>query len=197
MRIPITMANLGYDMETGKIVSWSKQVGDTVERGEVIAEVETDKTNVEMESLASGTLVEVTRAAGDEVPVDGGLVAPAVLDADRLDVRATAEALADLAARARSGKLRGAEITDGTFTVSNLGMFGVSAFAAIVTPPQVAVLATGKVEQRPVWHDGAFVPAGVMSATLSSDHRAVDGADAARFLGTLKKLLESPGHLGG
>ena len=69
MRIPITMANLGYDMETGKIVSWSKQVGDTVERGEVIAEVETDKTNVEMESLASGTLVEVTRAAGDDVPV--------------------------------------------------------------------------------------------------------------------------------
>jgi len=63
------MANLGYDMETGKIVSWSKQVGDTVERGEVIAEVETDKTNVEMESLASGTLVEVTCAAGDEVPV--------------------------------------------------------------------------------------------------------------------------------
>ena len=69
MRIPITMANLGYDMERGKIVSWSKQVGETVERGEVIAEVETDKTNVEMESLASGTLVEVTRAAGDEVPV--------------------------------------------------------------------------------------------------------------------------------
>ena len=72
MRIPITMANLGYDMETGKIVSWSKQVGDTVERGEVIAEVETDKTNVEMESLASGTLVEVTRAAGDEGPVVDG-----------------------------------------------------------------------------------------------------------------------------
>lgn len=69
MRIPITMANLGYDMETGKIVSWSKQVGDQVERGEVIAEVETDKTNVEMESLASGTLVEVTHAEGDEVPV--------------------------------------------------------------------------------------------------------------------------------
>jgi pyruvate dehydrogenase E2 component (dihydrolipoamide acetyltransferase) len=69
MKVPITMANLGYDMETGRIVSWSKQVGDKVERGEVIAEVETDKTSVEMESLASGTLVEVTRAAGAEVPV--------------------------------------------------------------------------------------------------------------------------------
>ncbi len=69
MRVAITMASLGYDMETGTIVSWSKQVGDKVERGEVIAEVETDKTNVEMEALASGTLVEVTHAAGTEVLV--------------------------------------------------------------------------------------------------------------------------------
>jgi pyruvate/2-oxoglutarate dehydrogenase complex dihydrolipoamide acyltransferase (E2) component len=69
MKVPITMANMGYDMETGKIVAWSKQVGERVERGEPIAEVETDKTNVEMEALASGTLVEVTHAAGDEVPV--------------------------------------------------------------------------------------------------------------------------------
>jgi pyruvate dehydrogenase E2 component (dihydrolipoamide acetyltransferase) len=69
MKIPITMANLGYDMETGKIVSWLKQVGDKVERGDPIAEIETDKTNVEMEALASGTLVEITRAAESEVPV--------------------------------------------------------------------------------------------------------------------------------
>jgi pyruvate/2-oxoglutarate dehydrogenase complex dihydrolipoamide acyltransferase (E2) component len=69
MKVAIEMANLGYDMETGKIVSWLKQVGDRVERGDPIAEVETDKTNVEMESLATGTLVEVTQAAGAEVPV--------------------------------------------------------------------------------------------------------------------------------
>jgi pyruvate dehydrogenase E2 component (dihydrolipoamide acetyltransferase) len=69
VKVPITMANLGYDMETGKIVSWLKQVGERVERGDPIAEVETDKTNVEMEALASGTLVEVTQAAGAEVPV--------------------------------------------------------------------------------------------------------------------------------
>lgn len=69
MKVAITMASLGYDMETGKIVSWSKQVGDRVERGEAIAEVETDKSNVEMEALASGTLVEITQAAGAEVPV--------------------------------------------------------------------------------------------------------------------------------
>lgn len=131
------------------------------------------------------------------VALDGGLVAPAVLNADELDVSRTAEALSELVGRARAGKLRGTEMTEGTFTVSNLGMFDVSSFAAIVTPPQVAVLATGKVGRRPLWEDGAFVPASVLTATLSSDHRAVDGADAARFLGTLQELLEAPaGRIG-
>ena len=69
MKVPIAMANFGSDMETGTILSWAKQVGDRVERGEVIAEIETDKTNMELESLASGTLVEITHAAGDDVPV--------------------------------------------------------------------------------------------------------------------------------
>jgi pyruvate dehydrogenase E2 component (dihydrolipoamide acetyltransferase) len=129
------------------------------------------------------------------VALDGGLVAPAVLNADLLDVRGTAEALSELVGRARLGKLRGVEITEGTFTVSNLGMLDVSAFVAIVTPPQVAVLATGKVEKRAVWQDDGFVPVSVMTATLSSDHRALDGADAARFLATLQELLEAPARL--
>jgi pyruvate dehydrogenase E2 component (dihydrolipoamide acetyltransferase) len=129
------------------------------------------------------------------IAVDGGLVAPAILNADGLDVRGTAAALSDLVGRVRQGKLRGAELTEGTFTLSNLGMFDVSAFAAIVTPPQVAVLATGKVATRALWEDGGFVPASVMTATLSSDHRAVDGVDAARFLATLQNLLEAPGQL--
>lgn len=127
------------------------------------------------------------------VAVDGGLVAPAVLNADELDVRQTAEALSELVGRTRLGKLRSAEMLEGTFTVSNLGMFDVSSFAAIVTPPQVAVLATGKVAKRALWEDGAFVPASIMTATLSSDHRAVDGADAARFLATVQELLEAGG----
>lgn len=126
------------------------------------------------------------------IALDDGLVAPAVLNADRLDLRQTGEALSDLVARARSGKLRGSEITEGTFTLSNLGMFDITAFAAIVTPPQVAVLATGKIETRPVWNGDAFVPVPIMNATLSSDHRAVDGADAARFLATLQELLLEP-----
>jgi pyruvate dehydrogenase E2 component (dihydrolipoamide acetyltransferase) len=130
------------------------------------------------------------------IALDEGLVAPAVLNADLLDVHQTAEALSDLVARARGGKLRGSEITEGTFTLSNLGMFDISSFTAIVTPPQVAVLATGKIEKRPHWNGEAFVPASIMNATLSSDHRAVDGADAARFLATLHELLLEPARLG-
>lgn len=129
------------------------------------------------------------------IAVEGGLVAPALLDADRLSVAEIASRLADLRTRARAGALRGAEITDGTFTLSNLGMFDVTAFTAIVTPPQVGILATGKIEQRPVWRENAVVPRSSMLATLSSDHRAVDGADAARFLQTLRELVETPSRL--
>jgi pyruvate dehydrogenase E2 component (dihydrolipoamide acetyltransferase) len=143
------------------------------------------------EGLARAKQINVSVA----IALDGGLIAPAILDADLLDVRETAEALSDLVGRARGGKLRGAEIGDGTFTVSNLGMFDISSFTAIVTPPQVAVLATGKVEKRPVWDGDGFVPTSIMSATLSSDHRAVDGADAARFLATLRGLLQEPARL--
>ncbi|MGI8703405.1 MAG: 2-oxo acid dehydrogenase subunit E2, partial [Candidatus Limnocylindrales bacterium] len=81
---------------------------------------------------------------------------------------------------------------EATFTLSNLGMFQVSAFTAIVTPPQVAILATGRTELRAVVRDSAVVVRRMMTATLSSDHRAVDGAGAARFLGTVKELLEAP-----
>ncbi len=129
------------------------------------------------------------------VALDGGLVAPAILNADELDLRQTAEALRSLIGRSRRGKLRAAELSEGTFTLSNLGMFHVSAFAAIVTPPQVAVLAAGAVESRLRWSDGAAMPSSILTVTLSSDHRALDGVDAARFLGTLRELLEEPAQM--
>jgi pyruvate dehydrogenase E2 component (dihydrolipoamide acetyltransferase) len=128
---------------------------------------------------------------GIAIALDDGLVAPALLDADKLDVRAVASGLRDLAERARSMKLRPAEIGGGTFTLSNLGMFEVSAFTAIVTPPQVAILATGRPAER--WTpDGGW---SVLTATLSADHRAVDGVDAARFLETFKHAMEDPATL--
>lgn len=129
---------------------------------------------------------------GVAIALDDGLIAPALLGCERLDVEELAGALGDLVARTRAGRLRALELTDATFTLSNLGMFEVSQFTAIVVPPQVAILATGKAEPRPVARDGTVVIRRTLSATLSSDHRAVDGAAAARFIGTFKGLVEHP-----
>lgn len=120
---------------------------------------------------------------------EGGLIAPALLACEAKCVDQLATDLRDLAARARAGKLRAAEISEGTFTLTNLGMFGVSSFAAIITPPQVSTLATGATEARAVVRDGQVVVRRMMSATLSSDHRAVDGAGAARLLADLQERL--------
>ena len=98
----------------------------------------------------------------------------------------------DLASRAREGRLRPEELDGGTFTVSNLGMFGVDAIYAIVNPPQAGILGLGAAQPRPVAEDGSVVVATVMTCTLSADHRVLDGATGARFLGEFKKLVERP-----
>jgi pyruvate dehydrogenase E2 component (dihydrolipoamide acetyltransferase) len=134
---------------------------------------------------------------GVAVALDGGLIAPALIGADDLTVAQTASALSDLVGRARTGGLRGSELTDGTFTLSNLGAFDVTRFTAIIVPPQVAILATGRTLETPVVVGGEVVVRRIMSATLSADHRAVDGADAARFLSTFKTLLQEPEELDG
>jgi pyruvate dehydrogenase E2 component (dihydrolipoamide acetyltransferase) len=127
---------------------------------------------------------------GIAIALDDGLVAPALLAADELDVEATATALRDLVERSRAMRLRPAEMTEATFTLSNLGMFDVSAFTAIVTPPQVAILAVARPVERWVFEEGHPVRQSVMTATLSADHRALDGVDAARFLQTFKQAIE-------
>jgi len=127
---------------------------------------------------------------GVAIATDGGVIAPALLDCGRLPLAETSAALADLVTRTRSGKVRGPEMTDATFTVSNLGMFPVTQFTAIVTPPQVAILAAGALEAVPRLQNGALVEEQRLTLTLSADHRALDGADAARFLATLKTRLE-------
>jgi len=124
---------------------------------------------------------------------DAGLIAPALLDCATKSVDQLGGELRDLVARARIGKLRAPEIAEGTFTLSNLGGLGVTGFTAIITPPQVAILATGVTEPRAVVRDGQVVIRRMMSATLSSDHRAVDGAGAARVLGGLQDRLSSAG----
>ena len=289
-RIAIEMPKLGYDMETGKVGGWLKRVGDTITRGDVIAEIETDKSTVEMEATASGTLAEIVHDAGarsrSASRSPGSRTAPNVADpprrrtprtrslgvtpssparcaarsrggwsrarptaphfylsteiemdallaAGRRDQRGPrargphhgdgvpapcrrpdparapglqrglgrrrrgalgrdqhrrrdrprrrahragparlrrsrrrvdlAAGLADLVARTRAGKLRAAEIGEGTFTLSNLGMFDVTSFTAIITPPQVAILATARTVERPVVRDGEVVVRRIMT----------------------------------
>jgi pyruvate dehydrogenase E2 component (dihydrolipoamide acetyltransferase) len=132
---------------------------------------------------------------GIAIAIPDGLVAPALLDCAAKDLATISTELRDLVARTKIGKLRPAEFTEQTFTLSNLGSFSVTQFTAIVTPPQVAILATGRSESRAVVRDGAVVARTMLTATLSADHRAVDGALVAAFVGDLKSRLEAPAGL--
>lgn len=126
------------------------------------------------------------------VATDGGLLTPIVREADRKGMAEIAADIRTLADKARSGKLAPDEYQGGGFTISNLGMYGIRRFSAIINPPQAAILAVGAVEQRPVVMGDAVVPGQVMSVTLSADHRVIDGAVGAHFLATLRGLLEAP-----
>lgn len=141
---------------------------------------------------ADGLLEVDTINLGVAVALDDGLIAPALLDCAAMSLPDVAAALGDLVTRARGGHLRSNELADATFTLSNLGTFPVSAFSAIVNPPQVAILAAGATIPRLVQGpDGAIHNIPTMTLTLSADHRAVDGADCAKFLATLKERLET------
>ncbi|MEC9454730.1 MAG: pyruvate dehydrogenase complex dihydrolipoamide acetyltransferase [Pseudomonadota bacterium] len=128
------------------------------------------------------------------VAIDDGLVTPILRNADHKGLRALSEEMKELAARARAKPMGLApeEYQGGTFSISNLGMFGIKEFSAIINTPQSMILAVGAGEQRPVVKDGALAIATLMSCTLSVDHRVVDGAAGARFLGAFKGLIEDP-----
>ena len=126
------------------------------------------------------------------VAIEGGLITPVIRDAGSKGLIEISSSMKDLATRARDGKLSPEEYQGGTFSISNLGMFGIKDFAAVINPPQGAILAVGAGEQRPVVKDGALAVATVMSCTLSVDHRVVDGAVGAEFLAAFKKLIEDP-----
>ena len=124
--------------------------------------------------------------------VDDGVVAPVIRNAGRLELGEIAVRRRDLGERARNGKLRPTDITSGTFTISNLGMYGVDAFTAIIMPPQAAILAVGRIADRVVPVDGHPRVRPMMTLTLSSDHRVVDGARAAEFLRDLAAAISDP-----
>ncbi len=126
------------------------------------------------------------------VAIDGGLITPVIRDAANKGLEAISAEMKDMAGRAREGKLAPEEYQGGTFSISNLGMFGIKQFDAVINPPQGAILAVGAGEQRPVVKDGALAVATVMSCTLSCDHRVVDGAVGAEFLKVFKAMIEEP-----
>jgi pyruvate dehydrogenase E2 component (dihydrolipoamide acetyltransferase) len=130
---------------------------------------------------------------GLAVATERGLLVPVLRDVDRKPLVELAAERAQLVTRAREGKLAAQDLEGGTFTVSNLGMYGVEQFVAVLNPPQAAILAVGAIEQRPVLENGSFVPRPLMALTLTCDHRAIDGAIASEFLRELKTLLEEPG----
>jgi pyruvate dehydrogenase E2 component (dihydrolipoamide acetyltransferase) len=129
---------------------------------------------------------------GLAVAIDDGLVVPVLRGADTLSLAEIAARREDLVGRAQAGKLRPADIQGGGFTISNLGMYGVDAFNAIVNPPQAAILAIGRIAERAVAVGGQVAVRPTLVLTLSCDHRALDGARAAQFLGTLADLIEEP-----
>lgn len=129
------------------------------------------------------------------VTVDGGLITPIIRYADYKNVGELSVEMRLLAEKARKGKLSEHEYKGGSFTVSNLGMYGISEFAAILNPPQAAILAVGGIQDQPVVKDGVVVPGKTLSLTLSVDHRVIDGAEASQFLKSLQQFLEAPAGL--
>jgi pyruvate dehydrogenase E2 component (dihydrolipoamide acetyltransferase) len=149
--------------------------------------------DVNVQYADDGLRVFPSANVGIAVAAPQGLVVPVVKGAERLTLAEIAALRSDLVGRAREGKLRAEDLDAGTFTISNLGMFGVNQFVAVLNPPQAAILAVGATEERPVVEDGELVVLPMMTMTLTVDHRAVDGAPAAEFLGIVKQLLEWPG----
>ncbi len=146
-------------------------------------------------ALFAGDAIELhpTANVGIAVALPGGLVVPVIPSCERKTIAELANARADIVGRAREGKLTQADLDGGTFTISNLGMYGVEGFVAVLNPPQAAILAVGAIEEKPVVRDGDLEIVPLMQLTLTCDHRSLDGATAAEFLGTVKAFLEEPG----
>ncbi|MBE8421208.1 2-oxo acid dehydrogenase subunit E2, partial [Leptospira interrogans] len=129
---------------------------------------------------------------GVAVSIEGGLITPYIRNAEEKSVLEISREIKELASRARDRKLKPGEYTDGTFTVSNLGMFGVSSFTAVINEPEAAILAVGAFVEKPVRKAGNIVPGKILNVTLSCDHRVIDGATGSRFLSLFREFMEHP-----
>jgi pyruvate dehydrogenase E2 component (dihydrolipoamide acetyltransferase) len=132
---------------------------------------------------------------GVAVAAQDALTVPTIFDADRKGLREIARQTRELAGKVRDATITPPELSGGTFTVSNLGMYGIDSFSAVINPPQAGILAVGAINERPVVRDGEFAKAQLMSVTLACDHRILYGADGAQFLARIRDLLEEPANL--
>ena len=180
-----TRAQLNEKIESGKI-----SVNDFVIRASALAMRQVPSANASWteEETRIHKNVDISIA----VAIDGGLITPIVKNADNKGLQTISDEMRDLAERARNGKLLPEEFQGGTFSISNLGMYGVKEFSAVINPPQGAILAVGAGEKRAVVKDNELAIATIMTCTLSVDHRVVDGAVGAEFLSAFKKLVEDP-----
>ncbi|MDP2125345.1 MAG: pyruvate dehydrogenase complex dihydrolipoamide acetyltransferase [Parvibaculum sp.] len=168
-------------------------VNDFLIRAAALALVKVPMANV---SFAGNALLKHDHAdIGIAVALDGGLITPIIRAAETKGLAEIAAEAKSLAERARNKKLKPNEFEGGSFSISNLGMFGIKHFTAVINPPQAAILAIGKGEERPVVHDGKLEVATVMTVTMSCDHRAIDGALGAQFLEAFKSFVEYPARM--
>jgi pyruvate dehydrogenase E2 component (dihydrolipoamide acetyltransferase) len=185
---------LRAELNSGLADSGDKiSVNDLIVRASALALIQHPQAH---RSYVEGTHVYHAHAnIGIAVALDDGLIVPVVDEADTKPVREISRETRDLAGRARAGELKQREIEGATFSVSNLGMFDVANFEAIINPPESAIIAVGATVDRPVVVDGEIVVRKIMRVTLSCDHRACSGADGAKLLQTIKQLLQAPSLL--
>ncbi|MBS0586214.1 MAG: 2-oxo acid dehydrogenase subunit E2, partial [Verrucomicrobia bacterium] len=129
------------------------------------------------------------------VSIPEGLITPIIFHADRKNLVELSEEASILAKKARNGALKPEEYQGGSFTISNIGMYGISSFSAVINPPQAAILAVGAIKEKAIVKNSKIEIGNILKVTLSSDHRVIDGVDAAEFLVTLRRLLENPAAL--
>jgi len=192
---------LSRDVDASRLGSWRdaalrKPAGEKISHTDLLVKVCAEALRRHPRVNASWREGEIVPGIGINVAIavatDNGLVAPVVHRADTLDLPAISVRRREIADAARSGRLRPEDVQDGTFTISNLGMFGVDTFQAIVNSPQAAILAVGRIVERPWAADGAVVVRPILTLTVAFDHRVVDGARGAEFLNTLAELIEEP-----
>jgi len=194
---------LGVSADMAEALALRERLVERLEEGDVKPTVNDVLVKLAAVALARHAPVNATFAGeeiqrhptphvGIAVAAPQGLVVPVIRDAGRRTVHEIARARADLVGRARDNKLTFADLEGGTFTISNLGMFGVEQFTAVLNPPQVAILAVGAVKDEAVVRDGDLDAAPIVHLVLTCDHRAIDGADGASFLQTLVALIEQP-----